>query len=92
MAQTSASQAWQQPTALTHRVASALQSVWAAYWAHKAERATALILHSLDDRTLKDIGMDRSEIESVAHNPGRERRIGPQTKAIQHRRHSSMCA
>lgn len=49
---------------------------WAAYWARRAEHATIAILHGLDDRALKDIGLDRSEIESVVHrrNPS-ERRV-----------------
>lgn len=50
--------------------------VWTGYWTRRAEHATVGILHALDDRTLKDIGLDRSEIESVAHDTRRaERRI-----------------
>ena len=52
---------------------------WAAYWTRRAEQATVAILHSLDDRSLKDIGIDRSEIESVvyaARHERQERRIG----------------
>jgi uncharacterized protein YjiS (DUF1127 family) len=44
-----------------------MRRAWTRYWTHRAARATAGILHRLDDRTLKDIGLDRSEIESVAY-------------------------
>jgi hypothetical protein len=39
-------------------------------------RATVAILQTLDDRTLKDIGLDRREIESAVRSthPG-ERRV-----------------
>jgi uncharacterized protein YjiS (DUF1127 family) len=91
MAQTSTYQAWHQPTALTHRIASALRSMWTAYWAYKAEQATAFVLHSLDDRTLKDIGMDRSEIESVVHNPSSDRRVTLRAAAAERHPRPSMC-
>jgi uncharacterized protein YjiS (DUF1127 family) len=45
---------------------AATRRAWARYWTRRAARATAGILHTLDDRALKDIGLDRSEIESVA--------------------------
>ena len=51
---------------LGHKVIAATRRVWATYWTHRAARATAGILHTLNDRALKDIGLDRSEIESVA--------------------------
>jgi uncharacterized protein YjiS (DUF1127 family) len=75
---------------LTRRFADVLQRAWTVYWTDRAERATAQVLHSLDDRTLKDIGLDRSEIESVAHNLGRERRIDVRTRSIPQGRHLSM--
>jgi uncharacterized protein YjiS (DUF1127 family) len=56
------------------RVGAGLQRAWRNYWRRRAARATLVILHSLDDRTLKDIGMDRSEIESVVC-AARDRRI-----------------
>jgi uncharacterized protein YjiS (DUF1127 family) len=91
MAHATASGTWHQPASLTHRLSSALHGVWNAYWAHKAERTTVLILSSLDDRTLKDIGMDRTEIESVVRNQGGERRVGIGA-ANELRRRSAMCA
>ena len=50
--------------------------IWTRYWMRRAEHATIGILHALDDRTLKDIGLDRSEIDSVVCSTRRdERRI-----------------
>jgi uncharacterized protein YjiS (DUF1127 family) len=54
-----------QSRSLAHHVLGLARRAWTAYWTRKAEQATLVILRSLDDRTLKDIGMDRSEIESV---------------------------
>ena len=48
-----------------------VKQTWARYWRHRAAFAAATMLRSLDDRTLKDIGLDRSEIESVVYG-GRE--------------------
>jgi uncharacterized protein YjiS (DUF1127 family) len=58
-----------------HRIGDAVQDVWRGYWRRRAERATRFLLRSLDDRTLKDLGIHRSEIESVACC-GRDRRRG----------------
>jgi len=41
--------------------------LWRAYWRWNARRATVKLLHSLDRRSLKDIGIDPSEIESIVH-------------------------
>ena len=51
-----------------------LEGAWRSYWRRRAECATLFMLQSLDDRTLKDIGIDRSEIGSVVYGGG-ERRI-----------------
>jgi uncharacterized protein YjiS (DUF1127 family) len=51
---------------LTHRLSAAAQTWWHSYQRKRHARATVRILQGLDDRTLKDIGLDRSEIESVA--------------------------
>jgi uncharacterized protein YjiS (DUF1127 family) len=61
---------------IRRKVIDLTRRVWAGYWARRAEHATIAILHSLDDRALKDIGLDRSEIESVVYgdHQGRGRR------------------
>ena len=41
--------------------------------AHRRRRRAQAILAALDDRTLQDIGIARSEISSVILNPGEER-------------------
>ena len=58
---------------LSRRISDAVKGAWVGYWTHRAERATVFALHALDDRTLKDIGMDRSEIESVVYARARDR-------------------
>ncbi len=57
----------------THGLGSSLRRLWNAYWAHRARNATVFLLRGLDDRTLRDIGMDRSEIESIVYSRSCER-------------------
>lgn len=56
-------------------VAGTLKRWWSAYWMRRAQRSTVMILRSLDDRALHDIGIDRSEIESVVFGTPAERRL-----------------
>ena len=53
---------------------SLIARLWRAYWDWRVRRTTVLLLRSLDRRTLHDIGIDRSEIESIVHDAGRDRR------------------
>jgi uncharacterized protein YjiS (DUF1127 family) len=55
------------------KAANLARRAWARYWARRAAHATVAVLHSLDDRALKDIGLDRSEIESVVYSERRAR-------------------
>lgn len=55
------------PLSPTHRLTGSLERAWQWYRARQVERTTIHALGSLDDRTLKDIGLDRSEIESVVY-------------------------
>jgi uncharacterized protein YjiS (DUF1127 family) len=47
------------------RAVAAIRRMWRAYCDRQARRATAVIMHALDDRTLADIGLRRTEIESL---------------------------
>jgi uncharacterized protein YjiS (DUF1127 family) len=67
------------------------QRAWAAYWAHRAERATVAMLRSLDDRALKDIGLDRSEIESVVYGGREDGRSTATDQARSAERRIGMC-
>jgi uncharacterized protein YjiS (DUF1127 family) len=59
---------------LGRKVASLARHVWARYWTRRAQHATVAVLSSLDDRALKDIGLDRSEIPSVVYGERRSPR------------------
>lgn len=50
-----------------------MKARWDAHWRRRAARATIYMLHQLDDRALHDIGLDRSEIESLVCGKPRER-------------------
>jgi uncharacterized protein YjiS (DUF1127 family) len=62
-------------TTLTHRISAIARTWWHSYRQKRRVRATVRILQGLDDRTLKDIGLDRSEIESVAGSGCAGRRL-----------------
>jgi uncharacterized protein YjiS (DUF1127 family) len=47
---------------------------WRGYWDWRAREATIVILRSLDERTLRDIGINPSEICSCVYGKGDRRR------------------
>ena len=56
------------------KAAAMVRKAWQAYWDWRARRATAEILRTLDSRTLRDIGLTHSEIDSVVRERFGERR------------------
>jgi uncharacterized protein YjiS (DUF1127 family) len=59
---------------LVGRIARAGRRAWNTYWDWRARQATVEILRALDNRTLHDIGLSRSEIESVVRDARNGRR------------------
>jgi uncharacterized protein YjiS (DUF1127 family) len=51
--------------ALGQKLTAGARRLWGAWWDYQARSATVLILDALDERTLKDIGLSRSEIRAV---------------------------
>ena len=62
-----ASLRWVGREALGTQIARMLRRSWEAYWSWRAKQATVSILRTLDRRTLEDIGVNASEIESAVY-------------------------
>ena len=58
------------------RIARLLRQAARAFIEWQARRTTREILRALDGRTLKDIGLDPNEIESIVYGERNERRRG----------------
>jgi uncharacterized protein YjiS (DUF1127 family) len=61
------------PLSRLNQAVDVLRRWWWAYWLHRSQRATVIMLSSLDPRVLRDIGIDRSEIDSVVYGRAGER-------------------
>jgi uncharacterized protein YjiS (DUF1127 family) len=57
----------------------ALGRIWASYRDWRETRAAISELHSLDDRMLRDMGLRRSEIESVVSGADHDTSRRPRT-------------
>jgi uncharacterized protein YjiS (DUF1127 family) len=57
-------------TTLVQRLAAFARRQWRAYWDYRARSATLMMLQAMDDRALKDIGLTRSQIWTVAFGKG----------------------
>jgi uncharacterized protein YjiS (DUF1127 family) len=62
-----------QQSSTTHRLADLSKGLWRVYRRRRSERATINALHALGDSVLHDIGIDRSEIESVVRTRSKGR-------------------
>jgi len=58
---------------LAQRLAELGKDLWRAYRRRRSERATIAVLQALNDNVLHDIGIDRSEIESVVRTRSKGR-------------------
>ena len=67
------------PVGLVHTFPS-MRNAWHSFKAGSARRAAIGKLMALEDHMLKDIGLDRSEIESALENRAWERRSGTARK------------
>jgi uncharacterized protein YjiS (DUF1127 family) len=71
--------------ALAARAGNRIARAWHIYWQWRARRATVDLLHSLDDRTLRDIGVGRNEITSLVYGrPGDRTRRYDETWRLWH--------
>jgi uncharacterized protein YjiS (DUF1127 family) len=61
-------------TGVIPRIASHVRVLWQRYWEWRATQAMVFLLSTLDDRMLKDIGVDRSDIEAIAQALGYTKR------------------
>lgn len=57
------------------RIAAIVTAWWCRHQRNRRQKATIRLLGGLDDRTLKDIGLHRSEIESAFAPHADDRRI-----------------
>ena len=67
---------------LIGRLAAATRSLWNDFWREQRLRATMRKLHRLNDHSLKDIGLERDNIEPVVRSRHLERQLGQRSTRI----------
>ena len=73
---------WEPLHILARSIAALLKRSWRTYWTHRARRAVALVLESLDERALEDIGLTRGEIRFAVFGDGADGRAEGQDLPI----------
>lgn len=68
------------PAGRISTLASTIGATCRAYWQHRANRRAIWSLAELDDYLLKDIGVARSEIQSLVCDPSDERKRGNESR------------
>jgi uncharacterized protein YjiS (DUF1127 family) len=60
-----------QLVSLGQRLTTLARRLWVSYWEWRLHRRAVRMMQALDDRTLNDIGLTRSEIEWAVSAGGR---------------------
>jgi hypothetical protein len=59
------------------RSADAIRRAWRAYWVCRARQAIDLLLRALDERCLRELGIDHSEVRPLLQDGSQRcRRLG----------------
>jgi uncharacterized protein YjiS (DUF1127 family) len=67
-------QASEMESSRLHKAGGLVRSAWQAFWERRANRAAVVMLQSMDSQALHDMGVNRSEIESMVYGARRDRR------------------
>ncbi len=67
---------------LMSRLVAATRTLWNDFWKEQRLNATMRTLHRLNDHSLRDIGMERDNIEQVVRSRHLEQQLGQRSTDI----------